>query len=82
MLPYDRLIFVDFVYGGPKFWAYCNRQIIDMQCGHRKDILVMEYRDRKTNQMHEFVLDTVRFDIMQEVDPVRNECCLIVRPHA
>ena len=81
MLPYNRLILVDFI-GGPRLWAYCIRQIIDIQCGYRKDVLVMAHRDLKTNQMHEFVLDTVRFDIMQEVDPSRNEHRLIVRPHA
>lgn len=40
MLPYNRLILVDFL-EGPKIWAYCIRQVIDFQCGYRKDILVM-----------------------------------------
>lgn len=81
MLPYNRLVLVDFI-GGPRLWAYCIRQIIDIQCGYRKDVLVMEHRDLKTNQPYEFVLDTVRFDIVQEVDPSRNEYRLIVRPYA
>lgn len=81
MLPYNRLILIDFI-GGPRLWAYCIRQIIDIQCGYRKDVLVMAHRDLETNQPYEFVLDTVRFDIMQEVDPSRNERRLIVRPHA
>lgn len=77
MLPYNRLILVDFL-EGPKIWAYCIRQIIDYQCGHRKDILVMEHRDLETNQTYEFVLDTDRFSIVQEVDPYRNEYHLVV----
>ena len=77
MLPYNRLILVDFL-EGPKLWAYCIRQVIDFQCGHRKDILVMEHRDPETNQTYEFVLDTDRFSIVQEVDPYRNECHLVV----
>lgn len=36
MLPYNRLILE-----GPKLWAYCIRQVIDFQCGYRKDILVV-----------------------------------------
>ena len=81
MLPYNRLIFVDFI-DGPGLWAYCIRQIVDNQCGHCKDVLVMLHRDPRTNQSYEFVLDTVRFDLMLEVDPSRNEYRLIVRPHA
>lgn len=77
MLPYNRLILVDFL-EGPKIWAYCIRQIIDFQCGYRKDILVMEHRDPETNQTYEFVLDTDRFSIVQEVDPYRNEYHLVV----
>lgn len=77
MLPYNRLILVDFL-EGPKVWAYCIRQIIDFQCGYRKDILVMEHRDPETNQTYEFVLDTDRFSIVQEVDPYRNEYHLVV----
>lgn len=77
MLPYNRLILVDFL-EGPKIWAYCIRQIIDFQCGYRKDILVMEHRDHETNQTYEFVLDTDRFSIIQEVDPYRNEYHLVV----
>ena len=77
MLPYNRLILVDFL-EGPKLWAYCTRQIIDFQCGNRKDILVMEHRNPETNQMYEFVLDTDRFSIVQEVDPYRNEYHLVV----
>lgn len=77
MLPYNHLILVDFL-EGPKLWAYCIRQIIDFQCGYRKDILVMEHRDPETNQTHEFVLDTNRFSIVQEVDPYRNEYHLVV----
>ena len=77
MLPYNRLILVDFL-EGPKIWAYCIRQIIDFQCGYRKDILVMEHRDPVTNQTYEFVLDTDRFSIVQEVDPYRNEYHLVV----
>ena len=80
MLPYNRLILVDFL-EGPKIWAYCIRQIIDIQCGYRKDIMVMEHRDLKTGQPYEFVLDTVRFHIAQEVDPSRNEHRLIVIAH-
>lgn len=80
MLPYNRLILVDFL-EGPKIWAYCIRQIIDIQCGHRKDILVMEHRDLETNQSYEFVLDTDRFSIIQEVDPSRNEHRLVVIAH-
>lgn len=80
MLPYNRLILVDFL-KGPKIWAYCIRQIIDYQCGHRKDILVMEHRDLETNQPYEFVLDTDRFRIIQEVDPYRNEYRLVVIAH-
>lgn len=77
MLPYNRLILVDFL-EGPKIWAYCIRQVIDFQCGYRKDILVMEHRDPETNQTYEFVLDTDRFSIVQEVDPYRNEYHLVV----
>lgn len=77
MLPHNRLILVDFL-EGPKIWAYCTRQIIDYQCGHRKDILVMERRDLETNQTYEFVLDTDHFSIVQEVDPYRNEYHLVV----
>lgn len=80
MLPYNHLILVDFI-GGPRLWAYCIRQIIDVQCGHRKDILVMAHRDLKTDQPYEFVLDTDRFRIIQEVDPSRNEYRLVVIPH-
>ena len=80
MLPHNRLILVDFL-EGPKIWAYCIRQIIDIQCGYRKDILVMEHRDLETNQSYEFVLDTDRFNIIQEVDPYRNECHLVVTAH-
>lgn len=80
MLPHNRLILVDFL-GGPRLWAYCIRQIIDYQCGHRKDILVMAYRDLETNRPYEFVLDTVRFHIAQEVDPSLNEHRLVVIPH-
>lgn len=79
MLPHNHLILVDFL-GGPMLWAYCIRQIIDYQCGHRKDILVMAYRDLETKQPYEFVLDTVRFHITQEVDPSRNEYRLVVIP--
>lgn len=77
MLPYNRLILVDFL-EGPKIWAYCIRQVIDFQRGYRKDILVMEHRDPETNQTYEFVLDTDRFSIVQEVDPSRNEYHLVV----
>lgn len=77
MLPYNRLILVDFL-EGPKLWAYCIRQIVDFQCGYRKDILVMEHRDPETNQTYEFVLDTDRFRIVQKVDPYRNEYHLVV----
>lgn len=77
MLPHNRLILVDFL-EGPKIWAYCIRQVIDFQCGYRKDILVMEHRDLETNQVYEFVLDTDRFSIVQEVDPYRNEYHLVV----
>ena len=77
MLPYNRLILVDFL-EGPKIWACCIRQIIDYQCGHRKDILVMEHLDLETNRAYEFVLDTDRFHIIQEVDPYRNEYRLVV----
>ena len=77
MLSYNRLILVDFI-GGPRLWAYCIRQIIDFQCGYRKDILVMLHRDLKTDQPYEFVLDTVRFYITQEIDPSRNEYRLVV----
>lgn len=77
MLPHNRLILVDFL-EGPKIWACCIRQVIDFQCGYRKDILVMEHRDLKTNQTYEFVLDTDRFSIVQEVDPYRNEYHLVV----
>lgn len=77
MLPCNRLILVDFL-EGPKVWAYCIRQIIDFQCGYRKDILVMEHRDPETNRAYEFVLDTDRFSIVQEVDPSRNEYHLVV----
>lgn len=80
MLPYNRLVLVDFI-GGPRLWAYCIRQIIDFQCGHRKDILVMLHRDLKTDQPYEFVLDTVRFYITQEIDPSRNEYRLVVMAH-
>lgn len=80
MLPYNRLILVDFL-EGPKIWAYCIRQIIDYQCGHRKDILVMEHRDLETNRAYEFVLDTDRFRIIQEVDPSRNEYRLVVKAY-
>lgn len=77
MLPHNRLILVDFL-EGPKIWAHCIRQVIDFQCGCRKDILVMEHRDLETNQTYEFVLDTDRFSIVQEVDPYRNEYHLVV----
>lgn len=77
MLPHNRLIRVDFL-EGPKIWAYCIRQVIDFQCGYRKDILVMEHRDLETNRTYEFVLDTDRFSIVQEVDPYRNEYHLVV----
>lgn len=77
MLPPNRLILVDFL-EGPKIWAYCIRQVIDFQCGHRKDILVMEHRDPETDRTYEFVLDTDRFSIVQEVDPYRNEYHLVV----
>lgn len=77
MLPYNRLILVDFL-EGPKLWACCIRQIVDFQCGYRKDILVMEHRDPETNRVYEFVLDTDRFSIVQEVDPYRNEYHLVV----
>lgn len=77
MLPYNRLILVDFL-EGPKIWAYCIRHIIDYQCGYRKDVMVMQARDLKTNQTYEFVLDTNRFSIVQEVDPYRNEYHLVV----
>lgn len=77
MLPHNRLILVDFL-EGPKIWAYCIRQVIDFQCGYRKDILVMEHRDPEINQPYEFVLDTDRFSIVQEVDPYRNEYHLVV----
>lgn len=43
MLPLNKLILVDFL-AGPKIWAHCIRQVIDTQCGYRKDILVMEHR--------------------------------------
>lgn len=38
----------------------------------------MEHRDPETNQTYEFVLDTDRFSIVQEVDPYRNEYHLVV----
>lgn len=77
MLPYNRPILVDFL-EGPKIWAYCIRQVIDFQCGYRKDILVMEHQDLETRQTCKFVLDTDRFSIVQEVDPYRNEYHLVV----
>ena len=80
MLPHNRLILVDFL-EGPKIWAYCIRQIIDIQCGHRKDILVMEHRDLKSGQPYEFVLDSEHFYLAQEIDPSRNEHRLVVIAH-
>lgn len=80
MLPYNRLILVDFL-EGPKIWAYCIRHIIDYQCGYRKDVMVMEHRDLKTNQSYEFVLDTERFYIAQEIDPHHNEIRMVVIAH-
>lgn len=80
MLPYNRLILVDFL-EGPRLWAYCIRHIIDYQCGHREDVMVMATRNLETNQVYEFVLDTVRFYIAQEIDPSRNEIRLVVKAH-
>lgn len=80
MLPHNRLILVDFL-KGPKIWAYCIRQVIDIQCGHRRDILVMEHRDLETGQSYEFVLDTKHFRLIQEIDPSQNEQRLVVIAH-